>query len=378
MPTYLRRLGVVALAIALLTVTAGFAVHNKPAEAAGNAGAVFTMTNAADGNAVVAFARDRDGGLTRVGTYPTGGLGTGKPRLSSQGSLTLTDDRRFLLVANPGSNDVTTFAVAHDATLTLVDREASGGGKPVSITIDGNLVYVLNGGAPNNINGFRISRRGALTPLDGSTRPLSAEGVDPAQVQFNDRGDTLVVTEKASNKIDTFRVGRDGYTSGPVVHDSSGVTPFGLGFTRKGDFVVSEAFGGVLGKAAASSYSLDKPTGFNIISGSVGDGESEVCWVVISRDNRYAYVTNFQSGTISSYNVARDGTLTLDQEVAARTSPAFGPRDEASTRNGRLLYVIDIADPVVIGYEVQHDGSLVEVSRTHDGLPSTFAGIAVE
>jgi 6-phosphogluconolactonase len=39
------------------------------------AGAVYTMTNSADGNAIEAYARAGDGSLTPDGTYPTGGDG---------------------------------------------------------------------------------------------------------------------------------------------------------------------------------------------------------------------------------------------------------------------------------------------------------------
>src|SRR5260221_11964539 len=41
------------------------------------AGAVYTMTNAPNGNAVLVFNQAADGTLTPGGTFPTGGLGTG-------------------------------------------------------------------------------------------------------------------------------------------------------------------------------------------------------------------------------------------------------------------------------------------------------------
>ena len=40
-------------------------------------GAVYTLTNAADGTTVSAFHRGADGGLTRIGGFATGGLGVG-------------------------------------------------------------------------------------------------------------------------------------------------------------------------------------------------------------------------------------------------------------------------------------------------------------
>ena len=56
----------------------GLAAFAGPAQAAsrpGTAGAVYTMTNSASGNAIEAYARASDGSLTPDGTYPTGGTG---------------------------------------------------------------------------------------------------------------------------------------------------------------------------------------------------------------------------------------------------------------------------------------------------------------
>ena len=67
-------------------------------------GAVFVQTNAAH-NEVIAFARDAAGTLTHVGTFATGGAGSDEAHLPSQGSVTLTGDRRHLLVTNVASDD---------------------------------------------------------------------------------------------------------------------------------------------------------------------------------------------------------------------------------------------------------------------------------
>ena len=91
------------------------------------------------------------------------------------------------------------------------------------------------------------------------------------------------------------------------------MTPFGFDFTRDGTFVVTNAEEGIVGAASATSYTLDG--GFRAISGSVPDFRSEVCWTVISKDQRYAYVTNFGDGTISSYTITRKtrfGTILFD------------------------------------------------------------------
>ncbi|MDQ3085185.1 MAG: lactonase family protein, partial [Actinomycetota bacterium] len=184
----------------------------------------------------------------------------------------------------------------------------------------------------------------------------------------------LVVTEKATSRILTWRLTKSDEPFGRQVHDSDGVTPFGFDFTRGGTFVVTNAEEGVVGKATASSYTLDG--GFRTISGSVPDFRSEVCWTVVSKDQRYAYVTNFGDGTISSYTIASDGSITLLESIAATTT--FGKlsiRDADRTKNGRYLYAIDITSQMVHGWAIEKDGSLTSIGE-FPGLPETVAGLA--
>jgi len=338
-------------------------------------GAVYAMTNDAAGNQVLAYARDRDGSLKLEGRYATGGEGTSRIRLSSQGPVVLTENGRQLLVANVGSSEISVFDVEREG-LELRSVVPSGGSTPNSITVRDDVVYVLNNGGTGlgNITGFRLGRGGTLTPIEGSTRPLSAAGSDPAQVSFTPDGDSLVVTEKMTNRILTWSVGRDNRPSGRQVHASDGVTPFGFDFTRDGTFVVTNAEEGIVGAATASSYTLEG--GFRTISGSVPDLRSEVCWTVISKDQRYAYVTNFGDGTISSYTIARDGSIALLESIAATTT--FGElsiRDADQSRDGKYLYAIDITSRKVHAWEIERDGSLTPIGA-FPGLPGTVAGLA--
>jgi len=347
-------------------------------------GAVYVQTNAASGNEVVAYRRGANGRLDLLGTFATGGEGTGIPRLGSQGSLILSDDNRWLLVTNVGSSEVSVFAVSPGG-LNLTDKVPSGGQMPFSLTLRGDLLYVLNAGGrtggADNITAFTLSGAGKLTALPGSTRPLSAANTDPAQVEFSPDGGTLVVTEKATDKIDTYAVGSDGLASGPTVDESNGDTPFGFAFTASGYFVVTEAFDKAAGQAAASSYRLAGSTGIDVISGTVRNGETDVCWTVITRDGKYAYITNFGSGTVSSYRIAGNGTLTLLEAVAGRTAEAQGPRDQDFGRDGRYLYVLDVgfANPAtraIHAFRVKRDGSLKKVGTFPLPAFPAVAGLA--
>ena len=329
---------------------------------------VYVQTNDAERNEVIAFDRSGDGRLSPLGSYETGGRGTGKPHLPSQSSLALSDDGAWLLVANAGSDELSLFAVEPDG-LRLADRVASGGSAPTSVAVHGELVYSLNNGTPG-ISGFRLD--GALTPIDDSRRPLSA-GSDPAQIAFSPDGRALVVTERGTNAISTFAVDEHGFAAGPQTIPSSGATPYGFDFAD-GAVVVTEAFGGEIGKAAASSYTLSG--GLRPVSSSVADTRSEVCWAVATHDGRFVYVTNFGDGTISSYAVGEGGSLELHEAIAASTRYGeAGIRDEALSRDGRFLYAIDADAQRVFGWGVGDDGRL-ELVGEFEGVPATVAGLA--
>ena len=118
------------------------------------------------------------------------------------------------------------------------------------------------------------------------------------------------MTEKASNLILTYRVQRFGLVSDPVVNVSEGRTPFGFDFSHRGDLLVSEAFGGAADASAASSYSL-KHGQLEVISSSVPTNQTAACWLVVSKNGKYAYTTNTGSSSVTGYKVSHDGSIAL-------------------------------------------------------------------
>ena len=337
----------------------------------GNAGGVFVQTNSAERNEVIAFRRGADGSLAAFDTRPTGGAGDGSPHLPSQGSVVLSGDGSRLLVANTGSGDVSLLAVG-DAGLALLDTVPSGGKAPKSVAEHNGLVYVLNTGEPCLV-GFRLGDSG-LEELSDARRELAKES-DPAQVGFSRDGSTLIVTDRGSDSILLFAVEADGRLGEPRVQPSSGPTPYGFASTSKGTLVVTEAFGAQKGKAAASSYRLRDGEAVPVTH-SVGNGRSEICWAVVTADDRWAFTTNFADGAVSRYAIGDDGALTLDDATAGvAVEGQTGLRDEALSSDGRFLYAIDADSGRIFGWEVG-EGGLLESVGSWTGVPATVAGLA--
>ena len=366
------RIGLSVLALALTGAT----VSDSPAGAAidSSPGAVYTQTNSASGNSILSYNRSALGILTFAGSTPTGGLGTGGG-LGNQGALTLADGGRALLAVNAGSSDISALAVSPGG-LSLINRVPSGGAMPVSITSRGKLVYVLNAGGVNNISAFTIGVNGALSPLPGSTRPLSAASTGPAQIEFSRDGRLLAVTEKATNKVVIFTVGNDGRASGPFVTDSHGSTPFGFGWGHRGELIVSEAFPGMANASAVSSYAASPSGNLTVVSGSSPTHQTAACWVVVTDNGKFAYAANAASGSISGYRILKDGSLELldPSGVTAAIGNGSGPVDMALSAGSRFLYVVNRGHGTVGMYRVESDGGLTALG-TVDGIPPTATGL---
>jgi 6-phosphogluconolactonase len=328
-------------------------------------GAVYTMTNNPAGNHVIRYDRGADGALSNPSSFATDGLGNAGIVGTNQGALALSDDDNTLLVVNAGSNDISAFEVTNNG-LKLTDKVKSDGITPISITMHGNLVYVLNAGGSGNIVGFQLNN-GKLTEIAGSIRPLSGGPTGPAEISFNPDGTVLTVTEKNTNKIDTYVVDNNGLTIGPIVQNSAGATPFGFAFDNKGQLIVSEAM-----LATVSSYDLSDEGILKVISASVPDKRAAPCWLVVTENGKIAYTNNAHDGTISSYTISADGKLTLLQSVAA--NPGTVNLDLALNQGSRFLYSISsLVHPAINGYRVESDGSLTPVTSV--GVPAGSEGL---
>jgi 6-phosphogluconolactonase (cycloisomerase 2 family) len=337
------------------------------------AGAVYLATNATAGNQVLVLTRASDGRLSAPRAFATGGTGTGGG-LGNQGGVVLARENRRLLVVNAGSNDVSVFAVRSNG-VKLLDRVPSGGQQPISVTVFRHLVYVLNAGGSGNISGFSLDRHGKLHPLRNSTRPLSTSASDPAQIEFTPAGGKLVVTEKATNIISTYRVNDFGRPRGPKAQPSVGATPFGFAFDHNGTLVVSEAFGGAPNASALSSYRLPATGPLQVVSGSVGTTETAACWVVITGDGRYAYTSNTGSGSISGYRIRNDGSLSLLNADGVTGVTGAGPIDLALSSDDRYLYSLDSGSGTISAFRVRANGSLAALAGV-SGIPAGANGLA--
>ncbi|HEY0115941.1 MAG TPA: hypothetical protein VGB54_09485 [Allosphingosinicella sp.] len=277
-------------------------------------GAVYagTNNNGPGGNLVIGFGRRADGTLVALDAYETGGVGRAAPsspppRLNSliaEDSIIAVDDR-FLLVVNAGTNDITSFRINPDYSLTRMDVAPSGGTSPVSLAYRNGVVYVGNAdedgvftGPPNqsgNITAMRLdAATGQLTRIPGFSLSLRAR---PADLEVTPDGGYVVVSalnagapqlpQPTAAEVSTFRIQADGTLA---------LTPSGTGMSTQ----------------------LNNPAGRNLPN-AIGietfrrGGRN----FLIAAESRTASSTGvsgtfatLQTGSVSTWEIGFDGSLT--------------------------------------------------------------------
>lgn len=382
---------------------------------------IYTVTNKADGNTVVAYTRGADGTYALLGEYATGGTGTGDleipalkkddthPLLNgddpliSANSIEATEDGRHVIAVNPGDATVSLLAVGPDMALTLVNTAPASDPFPVSIAARGEVVIVASVG-PNNgagsIAAFRIEG-GELRAVDGSRRDLGAR---PSTVRFNTDGRHVIVNELVTGKIHAFAVADGTLSEEPVsTFDSPRAEgrfhaiPVGFEVTRRGEFdvvLMSEARfltpefelrpgdGSVVQSplyswqtGSLSTYALSDQGELSLISGDVltGDavegGELSNCWVVLGPDDRTLWSINPLSSSYSAYDIGDDGTATLTDARALKIEPEmlfFG--DAALSPDGDEIFQLLSNTGQVMIIAIGADGHL-RPTQILSGLP---------
>ena len=354
--------------------TGAAAAADRSPVSAGAVGGVYTSTNGAGGNAIVAFARFENGSLEKLGEFPTGGLGIGGggDPLQSQGAVVVSADHQRLFVVNAGSNSVSAFRITNGASLQLVGSVSSYGSGPISLALTNSRLYVLN--QDNSIAGYSVTGDGLPTPLAAARISLGSAADGPSTINASVDGKFLFVTERAGGAIEVVSVGNDESLVERSRRVSSGNGPFGFAVTSRTQLVVSEAAGG-----SVSSYNESEGT-LSLISASLTTHQAAPCWLVLSNDERFAFVANAGSSSISGFAVSPNGSLTplsANGRTGVTNQSGATPLDMHITSDGKFLYVLQTGNGTVGAFSIGANGSLATLPDT-PGLAAVagFQGLA--
>ena len=418
-PALLARGALLAAALtAFAAAPASAHRHHRDGDRSAALSAVYTEDNLPTGNHVLVFARGANGAIPSEPsqTVSTGGTGLKSqppfafPMVDSQGALDITKDGRLLFAVNAGSNTISSFRVSSTGP-QLVDQVSSGGTEPISLTHVGDVLYVVNE-ASGNIAGFHFSDNGWLTPINHSTQSLATPGPGgiAAQIGFSPDGSVLTVTERCFQGcplapfglIDTFRMHGD--TPGPVQpHPADAPIPFG--FAYQGRHLITTYVGFVATPSGETPNPAD-PNQFNGFvssdtlnwwggltpNGTIQSGGRGTCWIAITGDGKFAFITNSLSdtlpditsgkGAISRVALSPGGKVSLlgTSDATSDTAGPTFPTDLGLSPDSKYLYVA--APTLAFGLNTSHidaysvsGGNLTHIGATDDSLAGGISGI---
>lgn len=384
-------------------------------------GNVYTQTNETV-NKVINFRRGDDGRLVEVQRIATGGMGTngyvpvtgeasGPDSLISSNAIITSRDRSYLFAVNAGDNSVSCFTIDAEGRLTLSDTQSTGNplvgmsGTASSLAYNDRdeVLYVSHSFGPGHIRSFSVLK-GKLS-LRRESMSVNLPGMDdriPTQivltpdnrfllacVLFDARPSDAGLVPAASKNIATFPVAEGGVLQEPHFNEAGGVTPFATAFLNgKPDTfvtVLAAESAAVLSRIAGNGNIVStKPSKLVATAGGPLSEPSEICWVSVSADNRFAFGANFGYGTVSTFRIQEDG-LALKMATAAREMgdgtfkglagvTSSGAGDNAVA--GPYLYQLYANARKLVGYKIGDDGRLTKVTEVPVPYNST-QGLAV-
>jgi hypothetical protein len=360
--------------------------------------AAYTQTNAAGANAIAWFARGSDGRLTQRAFVPTGGTGapnyfSGFPNTDSQGSVALNPQKTLLFAVNHGSRSITSFRILPSGRPQRADIAASGGKGPASLAVNANgILYVVNEARPARLQGYRVTATGKLQPLGGPTT-LRYPRSSPGQVGFDSTGRFLVVSARFGGAakpdqdyFEVFRLRPDGRPQALPPVRSVPQEPYAFGFTSRNELLVANAENNTPLGSTTTSYRFGSGGGFTRVAAQP-TSQTAGCWLVISDDDRFAYVSSGGAPTVVPYLMSAGGAFRNTPGGLIKLTGLGG--DVAVTPGSAFLYALN-TDPSGIlardpnahsdidGFRIRRDGRVTKIGTFGTGrLPFTSSGLAV-
>jgi 6-phosphogluconolactonase len=338
---------------------------------------VYTDNNTQGVNSVTAFSVASNGALTNIGTFATGGGGSGDGFFASNRARTCTVGNR-LYVTNDSivSNSVSGFDInPTTGALSLVSGSpfATGGiaGPAFGISLDctpnGQFLIAANG-ASSNITVFSIAANGALTPVAGS--PFAAGGFTPDGIKIAPNGKFLSVALPNSNTIGMFSIAANGALT-PVPGSpfaspaTGGVT--GVDINCASTFLYATQAN--LGGTNVDAFSIG-PNGALILvqtSNNPGVGDNSNVGA-LSPNDQFLFVSNQFSNSITVFSVAANGTLSL---VAGSPFGGTGgePSGIATNAAGTFVFTANDDNSTVTSFSIAGNGALTLVGSFPTGQP---------
>ena len=386
-------------------------------------GHLYVQTSAIQ-NVVIHFLRGSDGTITEADRVLTGGAGSGSfnyretpPGLIVEGanSVLMTPDKCLLFAINAGDNSVSSFSVAENGKLTLLDVKRtgnpvsgkSGTAKSLEYAPSTRTLYVLHTFGPDHIRLFSVdsggylrlrSERYSAVPADKPGRVTTMLTVSPDEkflligssidelpatnpdgsaivwVSRNGHPHSISTNAPDPDGLAVFPIDDTGALGQPLFQDAGASSPWCPLFlhNRPNQFVIGYATADGLAVATLDS-SGEIVTGPAVRADTSIGRPSELCWMAITPDDRLVFATMTGYGYVTSWHL-EGNILSIAKDPACEKPAGDGtfrglggivgtsPNDMWMSPDGAYLYQMYPNASKLIGYAIQPDGWLEEVT----------------
>ena len=299
----------------------GFPVpQGPPAVTGGFAYAVRTSSHK-----VVWYQVESSGVLTRRGEICAGFQPT---------FIAANSARKLAYVTNFGSDTVSAYTIGTDGALAALGSPVPAGNGPASITVDWtrDFVYVTNFDS-DSVSVYEIQTNGTLKPVQTLTT-----GGGPDAIKIDSTGKFAYVANFRADTVSAYKINA---TTGelaattPTSTYSTGVPSGPNAITAPPTdgsliYVTNEESNTVSAFRINGTTGELTPLGSPVATGRGPEG------VTVDPSGKFAYVTDGQADTISTYTIDAGGVLTVGPKVAASGDPEGITVDPT----GKFVYVV--------------------------------------
>jgi len=336
---------------------------------------IYANSDVQGANIVLGFRVGADGSLSAIVGSPfvTGGVGAGAGYFASN-RIAISARGKFLYASNSVTNDVSAFSIdPSSGNLTPVpgspfpldsSSPSSGFDFGISLAVTPDGQFLMAGNAPSGrITSFSIGADGSLTAVPGS--PFFAGG-RPIGMKVSPNGRFLAAGLLGS--VAMFGIAPDGsltLVQGSPFGDGGFGVAAGVDMNCKSNLLFAgEANANRLTIVGVFSIASDGALTPTIGSPFIAAAGANSNVPLLSPDERLLFVSNQEAVTLPSstatvtvFNVAADGTLTL---VPGSPFPAGGfPSGMTTNPAGTLLFTAN--DQAIGVLSIANDGTLAAV-----------------
>ncbi|RDX50267.1 hypothetical protein OH76DRAFT_1455466 [Lentinus brumalis] len=360
-------------------------------------GAVYFISNEPDENMIISASISSDGTLRLDRAVAAGGRGShgvtangnmGVDPMFSQGSVQVSTKNAVLATVNSGSNTVSLFSIdPRKPTMIspIGDPVSSEGEFPMSVafTADGSRLCVLNGGAVNGVNCFKVDKKQGLVQLPNTLRYLGLNQTTPpngppgsvSHITFTEDGSKLVASYKGNNGpgyLNVWDVQQDGSLSTQATQvplASGGMVAFSLThIPGENAFLLTDpgvgfAIVDLSGKKRDSSVAVN--------------GQMATCWSARSVTTGNYYTIDVGGNMIREVHIDGNlkGGVVATYNLPAGTSPIDS--ETATIRGKDYLYVLGANATSVEVFSLDGPAKAKQIASVNIQGPARSAGVTI-